>query len=68
MNNRKYKKVTGHWTYGHIVVPEKLIYIGSSGGSSQNRNHTPIETPLEAKNKYLEYGYIPSYIKNDDMQ
>ena len=28
--NRKYPKVTGSWTYGHIVVPEKLIYIGSS--------------------------------------
>lgn len=27
-----------------------------------------IETPLEAKNKYLEYGYIPSYIKNNDLQ
>lgn len=29
--NRKYPNVTGNWTYGHIVVPEKLIYIGSSG-------------------------------------
>lgn len=25
------------------------------------------ETPLEAKNKYLEYGYIPTYIKSDDL-
>ena len=25
------------------------------------------ETPLEAKNKYLEWGYIPDYIKNDDI-
>lgn len=33
-----------------------------------NRNHTTIETPMEAKNKYLEYGYIPSYIKNDDLK
>ena len=163
---RKYPKVTGSWTYGHIVVPEKLIYIGSSdepecckrwnpsgyrktelypyiekcgwdnikhivfkdgltpkqaeqledllitqakidgwcinkrgsGGEARDnlknyqievnkkRLSTPegkiynrvhryneyhpdrkIETPLEAKNKYLEYGYIPSYIKNDDL-
>lgn len=30
MGKRKYPKVTGSWTYGHIIVPEKLIYIGSS--------------------------------------
>lgn len=32
-----------------------------------NQNHTPIETPLEAKQKYLEWGYIPNYIKNSDL-
>ena len=34
-----------------------------------NRNHPnkAIETPLEAKQKYLETGYIPTYIKNDDL-
>lgn len=26
-----------------------------------------IETPLEAKKKHLEYGYIPNYIKSDDL-
>lgn len=26
-----------------------------------------IETPLEAKQKYLEWGYIPDYIKSDDL-
>lgn len=25
------------------------------------------ETPLEAKQKYLDSGYIPNYIKNDDL-
>lgn len=29
--------------------------------------HTQIETPLEAKRKYLESGYIPPYIKSDDL-
>lgn len=35
--------------------------------SNYNRNHTPIETPMEAKRKYLECGYIPTYIKHDDL-
>lgn len=35
--------------------------------ASYNQRHIPIETPLEAKTKYLQYGYIPSYIKNDDL-
>lgn len=26
-----------------------------------------IETPAEARKKYLDFGYIPSYIKNDDI-
>lgn len=46
------------------LTPEKIIY---RRVAIYNRNHTPIETPLEAKNKYLEYGYIPSYIKNNDL-
>lgn len=25
------------------------------------------ETPLEAKQKYLQWGYIPDYIKSDDL-
>lgn len=34
-----------------------------------NRYHPDlaIETPLEAKQKYLEFGYIPNYIKNYDL-
>ena len=35
--------------------------------TNYNRNHIPIETALEAKQKYLETGYIPSYIKNNDL-
>ena len=26
-----------------------------------------IETPMEAKQKYLQWGYIPNYIKNNDL-
>ena len=34
-----------------------------------NRRHKDkmVETALEAKRKYLESGYIPTYIKNDDI-
>ena len=37
--------------------------------SSFNHNHPDrmIETPKEAKQKYLETGYIPNYIKNNDL-
>ena len=37
--------------------------------TNHNRNHPDkaVETPLEAKRKYLENGYIPTYIKNDDL-
>ena len=35
--------------------------------SNYNRNHTPIETPKEAKQKYLATGYIPAYIKTSDL-
>lgn len=36
---------------------------------SFNQKHPDrkIETPLEAKQKYLQRGYIPNYIKNDDL-
>ena len=43
---------------------ERLIY---RRVYDYNRKHTPIETPMEAKLKYLESGYIPCYIKNDDL-
>lgn len=32
-----------------------------------NRYHQPVETPLEAKQRYLSEGYIPNYIKHDDI-
>lgn len=37
--------------------------------ASYNQYHPDkvIETPMEAKKKYLETGYIPNYIKNDDL-
>lgn len=48
-------------------TPERKIYIRVR---DFNRYHPDraIETPMEAKQKYLEYGYIPDYIKNDDLQ
>ena len=45
-------------------TPEGKIYYRVN---NYNKKHTPIETPLEAKLKYLETGYIPNYIKNNDL-
>lgn len=47
-----------------IAKPENKIYQRVSG---YNQTHTPIETPMEAKQKYLQYGYVPNYIKSDDL-
>lgn len=47
-----------------LSKPEGKIY---NRVNAYNRTHTPIETPLEAKQKYLESGYIPNYIKNNDL-
>ena len=59
--SRKQKRDSAKRNY---IKTENKIYVRVK---NYNRNHTPIETPLEAKNKYLEYGYIPSYIKCDDL-
>ena len=35
--------------------------------SNQGRESEIIETPAEARRKYKESGYIPTYVKNDDI-
>lgn len=47
-------------------TPEGKIY---TRVTNFNRLHPDkvIETPMEAKRKYLETGYIPNYIKNNDL-
>lgn len=47
-------------------TPEGKIYYRVA---SYNKYHPDlkVETPLEAKKKYLENGYLPDYIKNDDL-
>lgn len=47
-------------------TPEGKIY---NRVCSFNQTHPDrmTETPKEARDKYLETGYIPSYIKNDDL-
>lgn len=47
-------------------TPEGKIYHRVSAYNQRHQDKV-IETPLEAKNKYLQTGYIPSYIKNDDL-
>lgn len=47
-------------------TPEGKIY---GRVYSYNRKHPDQikETPMEAKQKYLQWGYIPDYIKSDDL-
>lgn len=60
-NKEKYNKRQETYRGNHHT--ELLIY---KKVYNYNMNHTPIETPLEAKKKYLEWGYIPEYIKISD--
>lgn len=58
------KEYGNAWSRNRDTKNDRKIY---KRVCNYNCTHTPIETPLEAKQKYLEYGYIPSYIKNDDL-
>lgn len=62
-SNRKEKK--REYDKEYRQTPKRKIYMMVA---NYNRYHTPIETPLEAMTKYLETGYIPNYIKNDDLR
>lgn len=35
--------------------------------TKRNKKNEIFETPSEARQKYIDFGYIPSYIKNDDL-
>lgn len=60
---RVYEK---HYKHEYNKQPQEIIY---RRVYDYNRTHTPIETPLEAKRKYLDSGgtVIPQYIKHDDI-
>ena len=47
-------------------TPEWKIY-GRVCSFNKRHPELAIETALEAKQKYLETGYIPDYVKNDDL-
>lgn len=47
-------------------TPEGKIY-NRVNNYNQYHPNLAIETPLEAKKKYLDWGYIPNYIKHDDL-
>lgn len=47
-------------------TPEGKIY-DRVNAYNQYHPDLAIETPLEAKQKYLDWGYIPSYVKNVDL-
>lgn len=64
---QSHKEEIKQWRDNFKVKPENLIY---NRVHNFNYKHPDkiIETPKEAKQKYLETGYIPSYIKNDDIK
>ena len=62
--SEKYKEKSRISDRKRNELPERKIY---RRVCDYNRTHTPKETPLEAKQKYLQWGYIPCYIKNDDL-
>lgn len=62
--NKKHREERKQYDAKRRSTPEGKIY---NRVKNYNHNHTPIETPMEAKQKYLESGYIPDYIKNDDL-
>lgn len=53
-----------NWEREYRKKIENIIYYRVD---NYNKYNTPIETAKEAKQKYLETGYIPNYIKNKDL-
>lgn len=66
LQNDEYKLLHKNREIERRKTPEVKIY---HRVSSFNKCHPDrmIETPLEAKQKYIETGYIPNYIKNKDL-
>lgn len=64
--NKKYRETHKNELKKRWFKSENKIY---NRVNSYNHNHPDkiTETPLEAKQKYLTSGYIPTYIKSDDL-
>lgn len=72
LNNKQKEYYKNHSTERKEYIkkwrstPEGKIY-DRVHGFNQRHPDRIIETPLEAKQKYLQRGYIPDYIKSDDL-
>lgn len=66
MKTPKYREKARLHDINRNQTPERKIY---RRVCDYNRHHPDLkkETPLEAKQKYLQWGYIPDYIKSDDL-
>lgn len=53
-----------NWEREYRKKIENIIYYRVD---NYNKYNMPIETAKEAKHKYLQTGYIPNYIKNNDL-
>lgn len=61
------KRIKNKQRYDILMsTPEGKIYYRVKTFNKRHKD-LKIETPLEAKQKYLQRGYIPDYIKNDDL-
>lgn len=60
------KKYKNDWQKEFRKTPQGKIY-GRVKHFNDRHPDKKIETPAEAKQKYLDWGYIPDYIKNDDL-
>ena len=65
-NDLEYVERNRQYMRDRYNTPEGKIYDRVKGF---NRRHPDlaVESPLEARNKYLSTGYIPEYIKQDDL-
>lgn len=66
-HNKEKKEHNKQWRKCNKLYYKKIECKIYQRVANYNRNHVPIETPMEAKQKYLQCGYIPAYIKNDDL-
>jgi hypothetical protein len=69
-NNREYRaEYSRQWYHEHkdlfIHKPENVIY---HRVRNYNKTHDAVETPLQAKQKYLATGYIPNYINPTGLE
>lgn len=65
-NKKKVSEYNSEFNKIRYSRPADIIYMRVKDYNRYHPNDKK-ETPSEAKQKYLQWGYIPNYIKNDDI-